>query len=355
MNTIELSPLAEKEKKQKDIKCVIWDLDNTIWDGVLLEDQQVTLHAGVVEIIKTLDERGILQSIASKNHHGQAMEKLSEFGIEEYFLYPEINWNAKASSIGKIVKSLNIGIDTIAFIDDQPFERDEVRFSWPDVRCIDALNLGQVLEMPAMNPRFITSDSKRRRQMYLSNMEREEAEEIFEGPQEEFLASLDMKLRIFSAQSEDLQRAEELTVRTNQLNATGYTYSYEELDQLRQSPNHQLLMASLEDKYGTYGHIGLSLLECTDAIWTIKLLLMSCRVMSRGVGSVLLSYLMKSASSAQVRLQAEFVPTDRNRMMNITYRFAGFEEVANQGELQILEHNLKDIQAFPNYMQVDIL
>ena len=354
MDTMTTPELVVAPKKQKKIKCVVWDLDQTIWDGVLLEDQEVALRPGVVDVIKTLDARGILQSIASKNDHGAAMQKLGEFGLAEYFLYPQINWNAKATAVAEIAKALNIGLDTLAFIDDQPFERDEVQFSWPEVHCFDGADLAALLTTPALNPEVITHDAQMRRQMYLSSAAREAAEKSFVGPQEAFLASLAMVLRIFPAQAADLQRAEELTLRTNQLNATGYTYSYAELDHFRQSPQHRLLMASLDDKYGTYGHIGLALLACREEIWTIKLLLMSCRVMSRGVGSVLLSYLMQSAQAAGVRLQAEFVPTDRNRMMNITYRFAGFEEVAQVGELQLFEHNLQAIQAFPTYMQVEL-
>lgn len=345
--------IAPRAVETKSIKCVVWDLDHTIWEGVLLEDRQVTLRPGVVEVIQTLDARGILQSIASKNDQATAMQKLNEFGLADYFLYPQINWNAKATALQTIAKALNIGLDTFAFIDDQPFERDEVHFSWPEVRCFDASDLSHLLTMPAMTPKFITRDAQMRRQMYLSNLAREEAEKSFVGPQEAFLAGLAMVLRIFPAQAEDLQRAEELTVRTNQLNATGYTYSYAELDHFRQSPNHKLLMASLADKYGAYGHIGLTLLEYTPTLWTIKLLLMSCRVMSRGVGSVLLNYLLQSAKANGVRLQAEFVPTDRNRLMNITYRFAGFEEVAEQGAVQLFEHPLQAIQPFPAYMKVE--
>lgn len=338
----------------KRVKCVVWDLDNTIWQGVLLEDERVTLRPGVVDVIKELDERGILQSVASKNEVSTAMQTLRKFGLEEYFLYPQINWNSKATSIEKIVAALNIGLDTVAFIDDQPFERDEVHFSLPVVRCIDAVDLETLLDRSEMKPKFITRDAKQRRQMYLSDMARNAAEAEFSGPQEAFLASLGMVLHIFPAQEEDLQRAEELTVRTNQLNATGYTYSYAELDQFRHSPHHQLLMTSLDDKYGTYGNVGLALLACTESLWTIKLLLMSCRVMSRGVGSILLTHIMQQASAHGVALQAEFVPTDRNRLMNITYHFAGFEVVREEGTLQFLHHDLTEIPAFPDYVTVQI-
>ena len=346
--------MTQNGKAQK-IKCVVWDLDHTLWDGVLLEDKQVSLRDETVRVIKTLDERGILQSIASKNDHDFAMQALRSQGLDHYFLYPQIGWGSKAKSIERIAQSINIGLDTFAFVDDQPFERDEVQFSLPQVRCIDALDVAQIPEMPAMNPRFITSDSKKRRQMYWSDITRNQAEATFDGPKQSFLASLEMKLKLFPAREQDLQRAEELTVRTNQLNATGYTYDYDELNHFRQSPNHKLLMASLDDKYGTYGHIGLSLIECTNTIWTIKLLLMSCRVMSRGVGSIMLSHIMEQAKANNIRLQAEFVPNGRNRMMNITYRFAGFEEISQIGDCQIFSHDLTSIQPFPDYVTVQIL
>src|SRR5215472_782581 len=87
---------SEEEKKKRAIKVVVWDLDNTLWDGVLLEDQAVTLRSGVIDVIKELDRRGILQSISSMNDHNTAMAKLEEFGIAEYFIYPQINWSAKS-------------------------------------------------------------------------------------------------------------------------------------------------------------------------------------------------------------------------------------------------------------------
>ncbi|AFZ17609.1 HAD-IIIC family phosphatase [Allocoleopsis franciscana] len=340
---------------QKTIKCVVWDLDNTLWNGVLLEDDRVSLKDNIVGIIKTLDSRGILQSVASKNEYGKAMAKLEELGLHEYFLYPQINWNSKASSIQEIAKSINIGIDTIAFVDDQPFELEEVSFSLPEVLCINAATLEQLLDMPEMNPRFITEDSKKRRLMYLSDIKRQKVESEFVGPQEEFLATLNMHFTISSAQEEDLQRAEELTVRTNQLNTTGYTYSYDELNQFRQSNQHKLLIASLEDKYGSYGKIGLALVECQESLWTIKLLLMSCRVMSRGVGTVMLNYIIKLAKENKVRLCAEFVSNNRNRMMYISYKFAGFKEIEKRGELVVMENELTRIQLWPEYMKVKII
>lgn len=269
-------------ERLKDIKCVVWDLDHTIWDGVLLESGDVKLRARIKEVIEQLDRRGILHSIASKNDAELAWAKLTELGIAEYFLYPEIHWDAKSISIQRIQQNINIGMDAILFVDDQPFELEEVKSVHADVQVLHADHYETMLNDPRLMPRFITADSSRRRQMYQADTLRKQAEEQYEGPSEKFLASLGMKFTIYEATEDDLQRAEELTVRTNQLNATGITYSYEELHQLMTSQDYLLLVCELEDKYGTYGKIGLALIHKQPDIWRLNMLLMSCRVMSRG-------------------------------------------------------------------------
>ncbi len=104
-----VAPAAPAKPVQGKIKCVVWDLDHTLWDGVLLEDGDVRLRPGVVEHIRRLDAMGVLHSVASKNDHSAALAKLREFGIEDLFLWPRISWNAKSSSIEAIAKKLNLG------------------------------------------------------------------------------------------------------------------------------------------------------------------------------------------------------------------------------------------------------
>lgn len=343
--------INSQQEDKKVIKCIVWDLDNTLWHGVLLEDEKVSLRKDIVNIIHTLDNRGILQSIASKNDYVAAIAKLEQYGLKEYFLYPQINWNSKASSVKEIAKLLNIGLDAIAFVDDQLFELEEVKFSVSEILCINADEIGSILDMPMMNPRFLTEDSHMRRLMYLSDIDRQNAEKDFVGTTDEFLATLNMNFTISLAEEEDLQRGEELTLRTNQLNTTGYTYSYNELNHFRSSENHKLLIVSLEDKYGSYGKIGLILIECQADTWKIKLLLMSCRVMSRGVGTIMLNYVMSLAKSNNVRLLAEFVSNNRNRMMYISYKFAGFKEIEKNDGLIVLENDLTRIQPVPSYIK----
>jgi FkbH-like protein len=343
-------------ESNKEIKCVIWDLDHTVWDGILLESDDVKLKPGLVEVLKTLDSRGILHSIASRNEYDFALEKLKELRVDEYFLYPEINWNAKSVSVGNIQRNLNIGMDAIMFIDDQPFEREEVKDAHPDITCIDATEYLQLPGLKRLNPRFITNDSQRRRLMYMDDIKRKVEEEEYQGPPEAFLSNLNMKFVIHDAKEEDLQRAEELTVRTNQLNATGLTYDYDELNAFRVSDQYKLLVCELTDKYGSYGKIGLALIEVKEDCWHLRLMLMSCRVMNRGVGSVLMSHIMQECKKDGKIMLADFKHTKRNRMMYVSYKFANFKEVSKDDEGNILfENDLSMIQPFPHYIDVKIL
>jgi len=333
-------------------KCLVWDLDQTLWRGTLLEGGGKELAPGVERIVHELDQRGILQSVASKNDHDTAWPRLEALAMADYFLHPQICWDPKARSIKTIAESLGIGLDSVAFIDDQPLERDEVAVLLPEVRVIDATELPTLLERPEFTPQFVTHESHRRRSMYRADIERKAAEDHFEGTRDAFLATLNMRMKIRRARQDDLLRARELTIRTNQLNTSGRTYSYAELTEFAASPDHLLLVAELEDRYGSSGTIGLTLIDTAAQEWTIRLLIMSCRVLTRGVGTVLLGHILRRARRNEVRLRAIFVPTDRNKQMFVTYRFAGFRQLSEHAGSILLEHELTRIAAHPTYIEL---
>ncbi|MGH9348308.1 MAG: HAD-IIIC family phosphatase [Vicinamibacterales bacterium] len=332
-------------------KCVVWDLDDTVWQGTLAEGDAVQLRPGVRETLEALDARGILNSIASRNDADLATARLHACGLSNVFLFPQVGWGAKSESIRRIAEALNIGVDAIAFIDDQPFERDEVGAVFPSVRRVGAEQAHVLLDVLGVRDMPVTEESRSRRGLYQAEQARRAAEVSFEGPSEAFLATLDMVVTIAPAREEDLDRADELTRRTNQLNSTGRTYSREELLALRRSPHHQLQIVSLEDTYGSYGRIGLALVACRRDVRVLELLLMSCRVMSRGIGTVVLHHLMRDAKRAGARFLAHFVRTDRNRQMLVTYRFAGFRDVGYDGRVLVLEHDLESIPPQPPYVR----
>ncbi|MGW8697776.1 HAD-IIIC family phosphatase [Streptomyces eurythermus] len=308
------------------VKCVVWDLDNTLWKGTLLEGDDVTVDDQVHETIVGLDSRGILQAVASKNDHGPAWERLEDLGIAQYFVLARIGWGPKSTSVREIADELKFAHHTIAFVDDQPAERAEVAFHLPQVRCYPAESAPGLLSLPEFTPATVTADSRRRREMYQANARRQAEQESFDGPSQEFLRSLDLAMDIRRATADDLSRMEELTLRTSQMNATGVHYSDADLRALLDDARHEVLAVTMSDRFGSHGAVGVALVETGAAVWHLKLLATSCRVVSYGAGATVLNWLIGEAATAGTHLVADFRPTERNRIMEVAYRFTGFTD-----------------------------
>ncbi|MBP2329141.1 methoxymalonate biosynthesis protein [Kibdelosporangium banguiense] len=308
------------------VKCLVWDLDETLWHGTVLEDGEVRLTDEIRDVIVALDSRGILQAVASKNDHDVAWAKLEEFGLAEYFVTSRIWWHPKSQSVREIAEQLQFAHGTIAFIDDQPTERAEVAFHLPEVRCYPADQATALTGLPEFSPEVVTVDARRRRQMYQATQRREAERSDFSGPDEEFLRSLELEMRIGRAGEEELTRVEELTRRTSQMNATGVHYSDSVLRGLLADSRHEVLVTTMRDRFGPHGAVGVLLVERHPSVWHLKLLATSCRVVSFGAGAVILNWLVDQAAQDGCHLVADFRATDRNRIMEVAYRFAGFAE-----------------------------
>ena len=148
-------------------KCIIWDLDNTVWAGTLGEDgaEELKINPKVIQAIKALDARGILHSIASKNDETEALVALEQFGLKDYFLYPQIGWAPKSESVRRVAESLDIGLDSLVFIDDQAFERAEVSETLGVVRVFPETVIEGLCDHPLFNVP-VTAESRTRRLMY---------------------------------------------------------------------------------------------------------------------------------------------------------------------------------------------
>nr|ADE22332.1 GalH [Streptomyces galbus] len=306
------------------VKCLVWDLDNTLWNGTLLEGDDVVLAQGIHEVITRLDARGILQSVCSRNDHAVAWARLEALGVADYFVLPQIGWGRKSDAVRRIAEGLNFAPRAVAFIDDQPTERAEVAHSLPDVRCYRAEDAALLPGLPEFSPGTVTVDARQRRSMYQAGFRRTDEQARFTGSHEDFLRSLEMVLRIARATPEELARIEELTQRTSQMNATGVHYPDATLRALLADPGHEVLVTTLTDRFGPHGAVGVVLLEKHPRAWHLRLLATSCRVVAFGVGTILLNWLADQAARAGVHLLADFRATERNRMMEIAYRFAGF-------------------------------
>lgn len=306
------------------IKCVIWDLDNTLWDGICLENEKVELKPGIEAVLAEIKSRGIVQSIASKNEP-KAIEFVREFGLADYFVYPEISWDPKEDNIRKIVEKLNIGLDAVAFVDDQAFERDSVAAMLPGVRVYDALDYQGMTDLPEFQLGYDTPEARLRGQMYVEEAERKVLEDAFEGNRDDFLSSLSMVAAPRVATLDDLPRISELVTRTNQFNSTGLRYSDAEIEAMFGDPGQRFFITSLVDKYGDYGRCGVSLVKIEDGVWSLEIVLLSCRVAGRGLGTAFLAWLTAEAhrqGASEVR--AKYVRTDRNRQIGLLYQILGF-------------------------------
>ena len=181
--------------KTQPIKCIVWDLDNTVWDGILLENEDVQLRPGILDTMGDLDARGILHSVASKNSHEHAWSAIERLGLSEFLLHPQISWSPKSLGIRKIAQQLNIGLDTFAFVDDNPFELDEVRLALPEVTCVHVDDLASALR----GQRFAgsaTADARNRRLLYKQAIARDEALQEFGADYSTFLAASQIVLEL---------------------------------------------------------------------------------------------------------------------------------------------------------------
>lgn len=279
------------------VKCLVWDLDNTLWNGTLIETEDpatLELNPQVLETIEELDRRGVLQSISSKNDFEPAMDVLRSLGIADYFLYPQISWAPKSTSMAQIAKSLNIGIDALALIDDSAFECQQVCSEWLQVRTYDVTELSGLLERAEFDVP-ITAESRQRREMYRAEEQRNTLMQAERTDILAFLRQCNLKLHIFSpATEEEKLRCYELILRTNQLNMSGRKYSAEEFDAVLARNGHTNFAFSCEDDFGTYGIVGFGQYCVNHGVMVFTEFAMSCRVAGKFVESALFSYLLKN-------------------------------------------------------------
>jgi len=286
------------------VKCVAWDLDNTLWSGILSDNEAIEVKKEAIDLIRNLDERGILQTIVSKNDHSVAWAKLVELELEEYFLHPQINWSPKSSNLQSIAQRLNIGVNSFAVIDDSAFERAEIKSALPGVRVYTDTEVNKVLGYPEFDvPSTITS--KKRRLLYQQEIKREEFHETQRGDYEDFLRSCELQATVFIPTSNDeIERCHELIQRSNQLNLGMHRYTKEEFNRRLSDPKVLSLAISCMDRFGDYGIVGFC--SITDDAENPRMVdfVLSCRVAQKKVEVNFFKELLKSYEAVDVQFYA---------------------------------------------------
>ncbi|MFF7531899.1 HAD-IIIC family phosphatase [Streptomyces bobili] len=306
------------------IKCVVWDLDGTLWDEIAVEtltDELPVPRPEMLAAIDALAARGVLSSLASRSAPAVLDRMDAVPGLRERFLAPQVSWQDKSESLRRIAKDLGIAVEALVLVDDSPYERAEVEALLPGVRTLDPGEVPALLA--AFEDREVTPESRERVRRYRTEETRRAEGERFRGTREEFLRWCEMRLVIGPAVADEIPRALELAARTHRLNSSGLTP--DRLRALATADGHELYTARMSDRFGEYGIIGAALVDRTaPGSWSVPLLALSCRVAGRGAAAAFLFWLMERARECDAeRFRVTLRPTDANLEMRILLRQAG--------------------------------
>ena len=334
----------------KSCKALAVDLDNTLWGGVIGEDGINGIRLGgdfpgvayinLQRAILDLYRRGILLAICSKNDPADAMEVLKDHPAmllrPEHFAAMRINWNDKAENLRSIAEELNIGIDAIAFLDDNPAEREWVCNQEPDVTVIDLpedpIEYARTLREAAVFERLTISAEDRERNRYYSEQREREVLRREGTSLEDFYRSLSTVVQIAPATPATIPRVAQLTQKTNQFNLTTKRYSEQEIAAMAAKPGWSVYTVAVRDRFGDNGITGVAITHERSATHEIDTFLLSCRVIGRTVETALLAYLAEKAKhGGAATLAGELIQTKKNAPARDFYRAHGFRCVAESG------------------------
>lgn len=337
------------------IKCLVWDLDDTLWQGTLSEDEDVALRPGVREVLLALDQRGILQSIASRNDPDLAFQKLVQLRIDHFFLYPQFGWGSKVASIRKIAQEMNIGIDSLAFIDDNPYERYEASTYLPDIHVYAADAAAALPELPEFQT-VLSEETSGRRQQMMSRSARINAEQRFNGTREEFLNSCEMVLSVRAARNEDLPRMVEMASRTTQFNNLVQSPSEAVIRSYLDSERKNIYIGRMKDRFGDHGTVAMAMVHVHGTAAEIELFCISCRMEGRGVGSAFLGAVLARIHRERPLLTEAvclYRPQQRNRPALLLLQLLGFRRRSQVQEESVYALPFPYFYSGPEWIRVE--
>jgi FkbH-like protein len=357
----------------KICKALVVDLDNTLWGGVIGEDgmQGIKLSAeypgaafqALQRVMLDLTRRGILLAVSSKNNPDDAMEALeSHPGMllrPKNFAAMRINWNDKSQNLREIAAELNIGIDSLAFMDDNPVEREQVRAALPEVTVIDMPEdpveyAAALRECPAFERLTLSAEDQQRTSFYVAERERSQAEQTFQT-KEDFYRYLEQEAEIAPVSPSSLARISQLTQKTNQFNLTTRRYSEPQIEEMAAKPEWQVLSIRVRDRFGDHGLVGVAITRDENEACEIDTLLLSCRVIGRTVETALLSFLGQAAvARGRSRLSGKFLPTKKNAPAKEFYAQHGFELQTQNSDGSLWQLDLKQHPiAWPEWIKLN--
>lgn len=352
-------------------KCIVLDLDNTLWGGIVGEDGLEGIKLGPTpegrpflefqKYLLSLFNRGIILAINSKNNPEDALNVLRKHPHmilkEEHFASIQINWNDKISNMKTIAKEINIGLDSLVFFDDDKLNREMVRTALPEVKVIDlpedpSLYLKTLTDLNDFNIFYFSDEDKKKGQMYADQRKRLELSSTTSDITE-YLKALNMVVTIEKANFFTVPRLSQLTQKTNQFNMTTKRYLEEDIKEFSNSDNHLIFSIKVEDKFGDNGITGMAIVDKKDEIWEIDTFLLSCRVIGRRVEETMLAYILEEARKEKVKkLIGKFIQTKKNIPAKGFYEKNNFKLIENKSDLQKWEYSVENTYDFPEFIKV---
>lgn len=347
-------------------KAIIFDCDNTLWKGVIGEDgmEGIDLSAAshhgkfynmVHHMAVFLSKRGVIVGICSKNNEADVMEVFANHKDmilkEEHVVIKKINWQDKATNLREIASELNIGIDSLVFVDDSSFEINLIREQLPEVVAIQVpANISEYPELLLKNiykyfNLVLNADDAKKTEMYKQQFQRENSKNAFASI-DDYLSSLEIELKILKDDTAYIPRISQLTQKTNQFNLTTLRYTEGQVEQFMASETQFVFAMFVKDKFGDSGLTGVCIVkqdETDPKKAVIDSLLMSCRILGRKIEYVyintIIDYLREKGYE---QLSAEFIPTKKNAQVESFYDTVGLTPVATANGSKSYSLSLKD-------------
>ena len=330
-------------------KSLILDLDNTLWGGIIGDDGIENIQIGDLGIgkaytdlqrwIKALRQRGVILAVCSKNS--------SEIAMEPFIKHPDMilrmddfavfvaNWESKVDNIKYIQRVLNIGFDSMVFLDDNPVERHFVRTRIPEITVPELPEdptdyLYYLRRCNLFETASFTEEDEQRTQKYREEAQREAARGQY-GSEEDYLSDLGMAATVKAFDDFTIPRAAQLTQRTNQFNLRTIRYSEEDIRAIANSHEYLTLAFTLEDRFGNYGLVSIVILNKHSNYQWIDTWIMSCRVFNRRLEHFVMNEIVRNAKQNECkRIVGEFIPTAKNSVVEGLYQRLGFSKLSNE-------------------------
>ena len=352
-------------------KALVLDLDNTIWGGIVGEDGLDGIKLGaeypgnayleVQRAILDLHRRGIILAICSKNNPDDALEVFKRHNAMllrlDHFAATRINWKSKAENIRELAIDLNIGIDALAFLDDNPLEREEVRTLLPEVHVIDlpagpAHFAAALRSTPVFERLGLSQEDRDRGTYYLAEQQRAQLQGSGVAL-DDYYRSLGMEVEISAVTSRTIARVAQLTQKTNQFNLTTRRYSEQEIATKAADAAWRVDALTASDRFGDYGLVGVAITNRIGDVCEIDSFLLSCRVIGRSVETALLSHVAREATSGGIRtLRGWYLPTRKNAPSKDFYPKHGFKMINESDGKMLFEYDLSKELGWPDWVKL---